>query len=106
MRTSIAAAGMVVIGLGVAAPAQADPMADMTKAGCTACHTVDKKLVGPAFKDIAAKYKGQTGVVDKLTAKARAGGSGVYGPGPMPPNPPAKIGDAELKAAVEWILKQ
>jgi len=106
MRTLIATLGVVTLGLGVVAPAQADPMADMAKAGCTACHTLDKKLVGPAYKEIAAKYKGQAGAVDKLTAKARAGGSGVYGPIPMPPNPPAKIGDAELRAAVEWILKQ
>ena len=106
MRTWIATLGAVVLGLGALAPARADPMTDMTKAGCTACHTLDKKLVGPAYKDIAAKYKGQAGAVDKLVAKARAGGSGVYGPIPMPPNPVAKIGDAELKAAVEWILKQ
>ena len=106
MRTLIATLGVVTLGLGVVAPARADPMADMAKAGCTACHTLDKKLVGPAYKEIAAKYKGQAGAVDKLTAKARAGGSGVYGPIPMPPNPTAKIGDAELRAAVEWILKQ
>ena len=77
----------------------------MTKAGCMACHQKDKKVVGPAFKDIAAKYKGQD-VVAKLAAKARAGGSGVWGPIPMPPNTPDKIGDADLKSAVEFILKQ
>ena len=98
--------GLIALGLGLAAPALADPEADMTKAGCNACHTKDKKLVGPSYKDIAAKNKGQAGAVDSLTAKARAGGKGVYGPIPMPPNPVAKIGDAELKAAVEWILKQ
>lgn len=76
----------------------------MTKAGCMACHTKDKKLVGPALKDVAAKYKGQD-VVAKLMAKVRTGGSGVYGPIPMAPNPPAKISDADLKAAVEWVLK-
>ena len=76
----------------------------MTKAGCMACHAKDKKLVGPALKDVAAKYKGQD-VVAKLMAKVRAGGSGVYGPIPMAPNPPTKISDADLKAAVEWVLK-
>ena len=106
MRTWIAAFGVVALGLGAMAPAHADPMAAMTKAGCTACHTLDKKLVGPGYKEIAAKYKGQAGAVDKLTAKARTGGSGAFGPIPMPPNPPSKIGDAELRAAVEWILKQ
>ena len=76
----------------------------MTKAGCMACHAKDKKLVGPALKDVAAKYKGQD-VVAKLMAKVRAGGSGVYGPLPMSPNPPGKISDADLKAAIEWVLK-
>lgn len=76
----------------------------MTKAGCMACHTKDKKLVGPAFKDIAAKYKGQD-VTAKLMEKVRKGGSGVFGPIPMAPNPPEKINDADLKAAVELILK-
>ena len=68
-----------------------------------ACHAKDKKMVGPSFKDIAAKYKGQD-VVAKLTEKVRKGGSGVFGPIPMAPNPPAKINDADLKAAIELIL--
>jgi cytochrome c len=106
MRTWITLLGTVALGLSVSLPAQADPAADMAKAGCNACHTLDKKLVGPAYKEIAAKYKGQAGAVDSLTAKARAGGKGVWGQIPMPPNPVAKIGDAELKASVEWILKQ
>lgn len=76
----------------------------MTKAGCTACHTKDKKLVGPSFKDIAAKYKGQD-VSAKLIEKVRKGGSGVYSPVPMAPNGPDKISDADLKEAVEFILK-
>ena len=76
----------------------------MTKTGCMACHTTDKKLVGPPFKDIAAKYKGQD-VMAKLMEKVRKGGAGVYGPIPMAPNPPEKISDAELKSAIELILK-
>ncbi len=76
----------------------------MTKAGCMACHTKDKKLVGPAFKEIAAKYKGQD-VVATLMQKVRTGGKGNFGPIPMAPNPPEKINDADLKAAVEFILK-
>jgi cytochrome c len=75
----------------------------MTKAGCMACHKKDAKLVGPALKDVAAKYKGQD-VIAKLMAKVRAGGSGVYGPIPMAPNPPEKISDADLKTAVQWVL--
>jgi cytochrome c len=94
-----------VISLFVAAPACADALDDaMTKAGCMACHTKDKKLVGPAFKEIAAKYKGQPDVATKLMEKVRKGGSGVFGPVPMAPNPPDKISDADLKAAIERIL--
>ncbi len=74
------------------------------KAGCLACHSKDKKIVGPAYKDVAAKYKGQD-VTAKLMEKVRKGGSGVYGPIPMPPNPPSKISDADLKVVIESILK-
>jgi len=88
------------------APAFADAVDDaMTKAGCMACHAKDKKIVGPSFKDIAAKYKGQPDVVAKLSEKVRKGGSGVFGPVPMAPNPPDKISDADLKSAIELILK-
>jgi cytochrome c len=87
-----------------ATPAFADALDDaMNKAGCMACHAKDKKLVGPSFKEIAAKYKGQD-MTAKLMEKVRKGGSGVYGPVPMAPNPPDKIGDADLKSAVERIL--
>ena len=75
-----------------------------TKAGCLACHSTDKKIVGPAYKDVAAKYKGQN-VTAKLMEKVRKGGSGVWGPIPMPPNPPEKISDADLKVVIEAILK-
>lgn len=82
----------------------ATPDEAMNKAGCMACHAKDKKIVGPAFKDIAAKYKGQDATA-KLMEKVRKGGSGSFGPVPMAPNPPDKINDADLKAAVESILK-
>jgi cytochrome c len=88
----------------VATSAWADPEAAMKKAGCLACHAKDKKLVGPSFKEIAAKYKGQDATA-KLMDKVRKGGSGVFGPVPMAPNPPDKINDADLKEAVESILK-
>jgi cytochrome c len=84
--------------------AQADEAA-LGKAGCMACHAKDKKLVGPSFKDIAAKYKGQD-VLAAMIQKVRVGGKGVFGPIPMPPNPPEKINDAELKEGMVWILKQ
>lgn len=82
----------------------ATPDEAMNKAGCMACHTKDKKVVGPSFKEIAAKYKGQADAQAKLFDKVRKGGSGVFGPIPMSPNGPDKIGDADLKAAVAQIL--
>ncbi|HEU5295076.1 MAG TPA: c-type cytochrome [Burkholderiaceae bacterium] len=100
IQTVVMAAGAIALAM----PAWAAPEDAMNKAGCMACHTKDKKVVGPAFKDIAAKYKGQD-VVAKLMEKVRKGGSGVYGPVPMAPNPPEKINDADLKAAIEFILK-
>jgi len=95
-----------VLALLFIAPAFADAVDDaMTKAGCMACHAKDKKIVGPSFKEIAAKYKGQPDLVAKLSEKVRKGGSGVFGPVPMAPNPPDKISDADLKSAIELILK-
>ena len=77
--------------------------ADLAKSsGCMNCHTVDKKLVGPALKDIAAKYKGDAGAVDKLAVKVQKGSQGVWGPVPMPPN--AKVSDADAKKLAEFIL--
>jgi len=96
----MAAAGLALASAG----AWASPEEAMTKAGCMACHAKDKKVVGPSFKDIAAKYKGQD-VVAKLSDKVRKGGSGSFGPVPMLANPPEKINDADLKSAVEFILK-
>lgn len=87
------------------APAQAGPEEAMTKAGCMACHSKDKKMVGPSFQQIAAKYKGQD-VKATLMQKVRTGGKGNFGQIPMAPNPPDKISDADLGEAVGWILKQ
>lgn len=87
----------------VATPALADPQQNLTKAGCMACHGVEKKLVGPAYKDVAAKYKGQD-VTAELMEKVRKGSKGVYGPIPMTPTGPDKISDDDLKAAITWIL--
>jgi cytochrome c len=66
---------------------------------------VDQKRVGPAYKDVAAKYKGQPDAVNKLMAKVRNGGAGNWGEIPMMANGPDKISDADLKTAIEWILK-
>jgi cytochrome c len=72
------------------------------KNGCAACHANDKKVVGPAYVEVAAKYKGDAGALAKLTEKVKKGGSGVWGPVPMPPN--AAVPDAELKTIVTYIL--
>ena len=85
-----------------ATPALADPEAAMNKAGCIACHAKDKKLVGPSFKDIAAKYKGQGDAVAKLSEKVRKGGSGVWGPVPMPAN--AQVNEADAKKLAAWVM--
>src|SRR5690606_24742652 len=69
---------------------------------CAGCHAVDRKMVGPSYRDIAAKYKDQAGVGDMLIQKIRKGGAGAWGPIPMPPNP--AISDTDLKTAVDWIL--
>ncbi|MDH3286861.1 MAG: c-type cytochrome [Betaproteobacteria bacterium] len=74
----------------------------LKKYNCTACHAVDKKLVGPAYKDVAKKYKGQKDAAAKLAAKVKKGGSGVWGPIPMPPN--AAVPDADLKKMADYIL--
>jgi cytochrome c551/c552 len=76
--------------------------AQMQKNGCGACHAVDKKIVGPAYQDVAAKYKGDAGALAKLSQKVKTGGAGVWGPVPMPPNP--QVADADIKTLVSWIL--
>ena len=73
-----------------------------TKKNCMACHAVDKKLVGPAYKDVAEKYAGQKDAVDKLAQKILKGGTGVWGAIPMPANP--QVSDAEAKQLVQWVL--
>ena len=85
----------------LASPAFAN--ADLAqKKNCMACHALDKKLVGPAYKEVATKYAGQKDAVDKLTQKVLKGGSGVWGPVPMPANP--QVTEAEAKQLVQWVL--
>ena len=84
-----------------ALPALADPALAASK-NCMACHAVDKKLVGPAYKDVAKKYAGQAGAADKLAAKIMKGGSGVWGAIPMPANP--QVSEAEAKKLAAWVL--
>lgn len=87
--------------LTVAVPAMAD-MALATSKNCMACHAVDKKLVGPSYKDVAAKYAGQKDAVDKLAVKIVKGGGGVWGPVPMPAN--AQVSEADAKKLAAWVM--
>lgn len=80
----------------------ADELALAQKSGCTACHAVDKKIVGPAYKDVANKYRGDKGAAAKLQDKVKKGGSGVWGQVPMPPN--TQVSDADVKKLVDWVL--
>jgi cytochrome c len=99
----IAAAMISVVAVFAAGVVHADAGEDLLKkSGCTACHAIDKKLVGPAYVEVAAKYKGDAGAAAKLTDKVRKGGSGVWGQVPMPPNP--QVSDADLKTMITYIL--
>ena len=101
MKVFVAAA--VAAGLLSAAPAFAS--ADLAKAkNCLACHAVDKKLVGPAYNEVAKKYAGQADAAAKLAEKIQKGGTGVWGAVPMPPNP--QVNADEAKKLAEWVLSQ
>jgi cytochrome c len=69
---------------------------------CLGCHAADKKLVGPSYQDVAAKYKDDAGARAHLAQKIKAGGAGVWGPVPMPPNP--GLSDADVQVLVDWVL--
>jgi len=106
MKLHVAAlAASLIIAGSAFGQAKVDPKAAealMTKSGCVACHAVDKKVIGPAYKEVAAKYKGDKDAATKLAAKVKGGGQGVWGPVPMPPN--AQVPDADIKTLVAWIL--
>jgi cytochrome c len=107
IRTAALAIGGAALGLlsltspAVAATSDAAATQLLTKYNCQACHTVDKKLVGPSYKEVAAKYAGDSTAAAKLEQKIKNGGSGVWGAIPMPPN---NVPEADLKTLVEWIL--
>jgi len=88
-------------GLMIAGQASADEALAKAK-NCMSCHAVDKKVVGPSYKDVAKKYAGQADAAAKLEAKVKKGGSGVWGTVPMPPNP--AVSDADIKKLVAWVL--
>lgn len=91
---------LVVIAGGLAGQAVASPELAKSK-NCMGCHAVNRKMVGPAYKDVAAKYKGDKKAADALAATIKAGGSGKWGPVPMPPN---NVTDDEAKKLAQWVL--
>ena len=94
------AAGLMVAGSAVAV----DMPAVAKKNNCTACHAIDKKLVGPSWNDVAKKYKGDATAADKLLVKISKGGSGAWGSMPMPANDPAGTKQADMKELTKFIL--
>ena len=96
---------VLALALAAATAAPAYAQEDLAKKyNCFACHAVDKKLVGPAYKDVAAKYRNDKGAEAKLFEKVKKGGQGVWGQVPMPPN--SQVPDADLHSLVKWVLSQ
>ncbi|HJU99014.1 MAG TPA: c-type cytochrome [Burkholderiaceae bacterium] len=104
MKRTLMMVGMVVSAFASQA-AMADAGLDLAKSkNCLACHAVSTKLVGPAYKDVAAKYAGQKDAEAKLVQKVLKGGSGAWGAIPMPANP--QVTEAEAHTLVKWVLAQ
>jgi len=97
------AALFLVLAVAAALPAYAQEEL-AKKHNCLACHATDKKLVGPSYKEVAAKYRNDPGAQAKLADKVKKGGQGVWGQVPMPPN--TQVPDADIKALVKWIMSQ
>jgi cytochrome c len=99
----IAAIALAAAGVVASSAVFAQSAEDLIKKnGCVACHANDKKVVGPAYVEVAAKYKGDAGAPAKLMEKVKKGGQGVWGAVPMPPNP--TVSDADLKTMITYIL--
>ncbi|MGE0557586.1 MAG: c-type cytochrome [Burkholderiales bacterium] len=95
---AMATAGVLAAGGAVAS----DKLAQSS--GCMTCHALDKKLIGPGFKEIAAKYKNDKGAEARLAQKIKSGGSGVWGTIPMPPN--AHVKESDIKTLAQWVLSR
>ena len=100
--TLIAAAAAVTFAAGTHAADAKAAEARAKSSGCLACHTMDKKLVGPSYKEIAERYRNDKKAEASLAQKVKAGGKGAWGDIPMPPN--AHVKDADIKTMVQWIL--
>jgi cytochrome c len=100
-RFVLAAAALLISAGAHAVDAQA-AKALATQSACLACHSADKKVVGPAYKDVAARHQGQADALEKVIARIKSGGSGMYGPVPMPPQP--SLNGDQVKLLAEWVL--
>lgn len=104
-REGPSAAAQAASAQAAAAQAQADPVTQLlNRNACLGCHAVEKQVVGPAFRDVAARYKADAAAPAKLAKKLKEGGQGVWGQVPMPPNP--GLSEADAKLIVEWVLTQ
>ncbi|MBU1361126.1 MAG: c-type cytochrome [Gammaproteobacteria bacterium] len=92
---------LVVLGIAAPLPALAD-LALASSKNCMSCHAVERKILGPSFKDVAAKYKDDKGAIDHLATKIMRGGSGVWGAVPMPAN--NQVSEADAKKLAAWVL--
>ena len=101
MKRYLVAIATLATGVLVSTPSMAD-MALATSKNCTSCHAVEKKVLGPSYKEVATKYAGQADAIDKLAGKIMKGGAGAWGPVPMPAN--AQVSADEAKKLVTWIL--
>jgi cytochrome c len=102
---------VLVIALITAGPSRAENGVDATdelmeKGGCISCHRIDEKLIGPSFKQIAAKYRANEQTISYLLTSIRNGSEGAWGDVPMPPNSEQKVSDADLRRIVEWVLQR
>ncbi|KQN75604.1 cytochrome C' [Duganella sp. Leaf61] len=105
MKRNLMMVGVLVASAFASQAAMADAGSDLAKAkNCMACHAVATKLVGPSYKDVAAKYAGQKDAESKLVTKVMKGGSGTWGAIPMPANP--QVSEAEARTLVKWVLTQ
>jgi cytochrome c len=93
---------VVMVATSASAATEAEAMDIAKKNGCLACHQLDKKMVGPAWKDVGKKYAGDAEAEAKLLVKVKKGGKGVWGQVPMPPN--ATVKDADIKTLVQYVL--
>lgn len=107
MSTRLRRSWIALLMLSLAASSTVEAAGELelaNKSGCLACHQLERKVIGPAYKDIAARYRGDGSAAARLYAKVKAGGGGVWGPVPMPAN--QQVADKDIHTLVDWILTQ